>query len=460
MDNTLVKLAMFGWIPVTLGLFALLRPRTALLVSMTLGWLLLPMGKINLPGLPDLTKPVAVSIAALAGVLVFDARILRTLTWRPGWVDVPAIVWCLSPILTAISNIPELTLYDGYFESLRYCLWWGVPYLLGRLYFSDAESLRELATAIFAGGLLYVPLCLFEMKQSPQLHNMVYGFHQHDFAQTMRSGGWRPMVFLQHGIAVAMFMTAASLAGLWLWRTGAVRTVARLPVWPFVAILLGTTVLLKSAAALGFLVIGVAVLFAVRWTRAYMIVLALMLVPMAYVTARVCYRIDTDAITRAASKVFRPDRIQSLQFRLENETPLVEKAAEKPWLGWGGYGRFLIRDRWGFIQTVPDSQWIIALGECGVVGVAAFFLMILPAVRATWCVPRPMWGEPHAAGVTFTLVLLALFALDNLINAMPNHLFMLALGGLSGIPVIRERSRASHRRAQTVEVVEVKHAAA
>ena len=57
------------------------------------------------------------------------------------------------------------------------------------------------------GGLIYVPLCLFEVRMSPQLHNMVYGFAQHSFGQTVRGGGWRPMVFMQHGLAVGLFMS-------------------------------------------------------------------------------------------------------------------------------------------------------------------------------------------------------------------------------------------------------------
>ena len=40
------------------------------------------------------------------------------------------------------------------------------------------------------------------MLISPQLHFMTYGFYQHEFTQVVRMGGYRPMVFLQHGIAV------------------------------------------------------------------------------------------------------------------------------------------------------------------------------------------------------------------------------------------------------------------
>ena len=74
--------------------------------------------------------------------------------------------------------------------------------------------MRALAAGIVAAGLVYVPFCLFEVKQSPQLHVIVYGYMPHDFGQQVRFGGYRPMVFLGHGLLVAFFMsTAMILAG-------------------------------------------------------------------------------------------------------------------------------------------------------------------------------------------------------------------------------------------------------
>ena len=102
---------------------------------------------------------------------------------------------------------------------------------MGRAYFGDFKGLRELATVLFIGGLIYIPLCLYEIRMSPQLHNTIYGFYQHDFVQTMRAGGWRPTVFLQHGLAVGLFMSVTSLIGAWLWYSMPSRTFPRQTIW-------------------------------------------------------------------------------------------------------------------------------------------------------------------------------------------------------------------------------------
>ena len=109
-------------------------------------------------------------------------------------------------------------------KRLNQTVTWGIPYFLGRIYFNDLQGLRELSVAIFIGGLIYVPFCLYEIRFSPQLHRLLYGYHQHDFSQTFRFGGYRPMVFMQHGLMVGMWMGMATLAGIWLAWTGALAT--------------------------------------------------------------------------------------------------------------------------------------------------------------------------------------------------------------------------------------------
>ncbi len=88
------------------------------------------------------------------------------------------------------------------------------------MFLSDLTGLRTIALGVFLGGLSYVPLCLYEIRMSPQLHRILYGFHQHEFVQTLRWGGFRPMVFMNHGLALGLWMTLACLSGYWLWRTG------------------------------------------------------------------------------------------------------------------------------------------------------------------------------------------------------------------------------------------------
>lgn len=92
----------------------------------------------------------------------------------------------------------------------------------------------------------------------PQLHTLVYGFHQHQFTQSIRLG-WRPTVFLQHGLAVNAWMAASTVAAFGLWR-------ARLPLprlgLPGLAVfaVYSATLFVKSVGSIALMVIGLAAL--------------------------------------------------------------------------------------------------------------------------------------------------------------------------------------------------------
>jgi hypothetical protein len=224
--NLLVPLVMFSWIPVVLYLFSRLPARQAVVLSFLGAWLFLPQAVLELNGIPDYTKTSATCYGILLATFIFDAG--RFSAFKFGWLDVPMLVWCLCPIASSLLN--GLGPYDGFASALDQTMTWGVPYFLGRIYLSSLLGLRHLAIGIFVGGLIYMPLCILESRLSPQLHRIVYGaFASADFGQTMRLGGFRPTVFMAHGLAVAAFMMASTLIGLWLWHTGTVRQIRNIP---------------------------------------------------------------------------------------------------------------------------------------------------------------------------------------------------------------------------------------
>ena len=73
---------------------------------------------------------------------------------------------------------------------------------------------------IAIGGLIYVPLCLLEIRLSPVLEIWVYGI---DRWEPVRYGGYRPKVFLSAGLELGMWMTNATLICYQLWACGAVK---------------------------------------------------------------------------------------------------------------------------------------------------------------------------------------------------------------------------------------------
>ncbi len=424
----LVPLALFGWIPLVLLLFLLLPPRRAVIAAFLFAWLFLPIAGYSIEGLPDYTKMTATSLGVMLGVVLFDAG--RLARFRPHWIDVPMALWCLVPFASSVTN--GLGVYDGLSGIVNTTIVWGLPYFIGRLYFYDLEGFRELAIGIFIGGLIYVPLCLYEIRMSPQLHTIVYGFHQHDFGQTRRAGGWRPTVFMQHGLMVGMWMAMTSLIGVWLWRTRALRHIGSVSMLLLVPVLLVTTILCKSFGALMLLVGGLAVFFAIDVTRSRLAIWCLILVVPVYLVGRIGLRWD-GAETVDLIAIVSDERAGSFATRVENEVLLVDKAMQRPVFGWGGWGRGQVFDDSGRNITVRDSLWVIALGHHGLVGlVSVMGILLVPAAVLIRRLTPSALTTPAYAPAAACVITVLLYACDNLANAMMNPVILLVAGGLSG----------------------------
>lgn len=431
--SVLVPITLLGWVPAVLFLFAALPARRAVIAGFLLAWLFLPMAVYPIQGLPDYDKAFAACGGILLATLLFDPQ--RYLSFRPSWVDVPMLVWCLVPLASSLSS--GLGLYDGLSTVLRHGVVWGAPYLIGRLYLRTPADLRALALALFVGGLLYVPLCLYEVRMSPLLHYKIYGYHQHVWVQTQRWGGWRPTVFMQHGLAVAMWMTTASLAGLWLWRTRRLPRWTLVPAGASVGLLLVTTILCKSAAALVLLAVGAATLWlGLRRRHATPLWVLLLLAP-AYLGARTVGDWDGGALV-SASRWIVGDRADSLQSRLDNEDRILANVYQRPVFGWGYAGWLVFETEHGAEgQATPDGLWVIAAGRNGAVGLLSLYAVFLvPAGLALRCVAARGAGlRLDETDVPLLAVLMALYAIDNCFNAMPNPVFMLMAGGLAAFGV-------------------------
>lgn len=451
--SALVPISLLGWTPVVLLLFLTLRPRRAVIVSFIAAWLFLP---VNVPdslfirGLPELDKMTVTCLAVMLGTLIFDKA--RLLTFRPRKFDIPMILWCIAPLFSSLTNTDSTVwghppidnpLYDGLSEALGQSVTWGLPYLIGRVYFTDALALRELAIGIFIGGLVYIPLCLFELKMSPQLHFLLYGEHPHiDFRQTMRDGGWRPTVFMAHGLMVALWMSSATLIGGWLWFSGALRKLWGMPVILLLVPLFVVTVLCKSLASLMLMCVGLGTLFFVTRTRMRWPIIALIAVAPCYMTVRASGLWDGTNLVGLAESLAGEKRAQSLELRISNENLLSARALEKPFFGWAGWGRSRVFDRHGKDISITDGQWVIAMGKNGLFGLAAFTAALLVPVWLTLKrVPVRYWAHPQAAPAAVMAMILIIYMIDNILNAMTNPLFTLIAGALAAQQAIRRRRR-------------------
>src|SRR4051812_36160741 len=143
----LIPITLFGWIPVILIIFSTLPPRRAVIVAFIGAWLFLPYAGYNVPGLPDYTKRSATCLGIALATVLFRFDWLSKL--RLKWFDLPMATWCLCPMASSITN--DLGVYDGLSASFDYSTAYGLPYLIGRIYFTRIEHLRELAIGISLG---------------------------------------------------------------------------------------------------------------------------------------------------------------------------------------------------------------------------------------------------------------------------------------------------------------------
>src|SRR5262249_39052253 len=147
------------------------------------------------------------------------------------------------PIVLADRTLPAETHYDALSAVVAQLIFL-LPFFLGRHLLRGSADNEEVLRTLVVAGLLYSVPMLFEVRMSPQLHTWIYGYFPHQFAQQMREGGFRPVVFMGHGLIVAFFAMTTVVAAAAFWRMRA--PVLRLPSAGVTAYLGGVLVLCKT----------------------------------------------------------------------------------------------------------------------------------------------------------------------------------------------------------------------
>lgn len=450
----LIPLTLFGWIPVVLIAFSILPPRRAVIAAYLVAWLFLPVAGYNLQGFTDYNKITATTIGVMLGIVIFDPDRLRA--FRPSWLDLPILIFCISPFFSSIAN--NLGARDGVSGALYKSLTWGLPWLTGRLYFCSLQGARDLAKAVVLGGLVYVPLCLWEIRMSPHLHTNVYGFMQHGFGQTRRGGGFRPMVFMNHGLMLSLFMATTALCAFQLWFSRTVKGLFGLPISWIALVLVATTVLCKSSGATLLLFGACAVMYcAKRWQWSWPVFL-MIVGPGLWVATRVSGAWDGQEAIEFAQMI-SDDRAGSMKFRIDAENLLAEHAMHRPLFGWGTWGRNFIPDGPDSDRmVVADGLWILTFGTQGLVGVLSLFLAgLLPVFVFARRYPPRVWHEPAVSGAAVLAVAVTIYMIDNVVNAMVNPIFMLMAGGIAGT-ALRRKPLVKHTAPDRIKVSVPAHA--
>ena len=409
------------WPVISALIFRRLPPGRAIIACVLVAYLFLPPppAGFDFPLLPPLTKETIPNLVIILACLILYRGQIKllpdTLTGK-----ILVLVFVCSPMATVLTNgepvffgplgLPALLLREGFSTMIQQFMLIS-PLLLARNFLRTADDQRDILKAIFVGGMVYSVLMLIEVRLSPQLNLWIYGYFQHNFDQMIRFGGFRPIVFLYHGLWVSFFAMTAAVAAIALAR----RTISRVAVgfWAAACYLLVVLVLSKSLGAIlyGLVLIPMVAVLSARMQIRVAALLAF--TALAYPVFKGADLVPQDVMLQQAEQIDQ-DRANSLRFRFQQETILLDRADEKPLFGWGLWGRNHIWDGvTSQILTVTDGRWIILIGVLGWVGfLAEFGILALPIIL--------IWRKTGQGEMSPWIGPMCLMLGINLIDLIPN----------------------------------------
>jgi hypothetical protein len=454
--NWLAYVAILAWPIVAMALFHN-RPFSEAVAWTFLGALLFLPSRIGikLPFVPAIDKNSIASVSSLLGCFLIAPRVKRSSTVA-GLVTLLASVYVVSPVLTSFLNndpvvagsrvIPGVDYYDGVSAFLSQTVLF-LPFFVGSNFLNKAEDVDAILRTLVLAGIIYSIPMLFEVRVSPQLSTWIYGYFASSYAVEMRYGGFRPVVFMNNGLTAAFFLSTTVIASTSLWRTKV--RVLRLPLVGVTAYLSIVLVLCKSAGALVYAIFAG---IAVRWLSPKVQVRAaviLAILAISYPVLRVVDLFPEEQLLELAT-TFSEERAASLKVRFDQENALLTRAFDRFWFGWGRYGRNRIYDDYGNDVSITDGQWILTLGQFGIVGfIAQFGLLTIPVFSAARNL-RSISSVQERDRVGALSLIVALVAVEQLPNASINSWTWLLAGVLYGraraIRLESLRSRSAPKR--------------
>jgi len=427
MPNDFAYTALLIWPIVSLVLYQKFPLITATFWTIVGGYLLLPVGvEFDFPLIPALDKNSIPAVLAFVGCK-YKANKKITFLPPPGIERKLIIMLFLGSILTVLTNsdpvvelnrnISGLSVHDTLSTMLSHWLML-IPFILGMQIIKTRKDQLHFIRLLIIAGLWYSVLIIFEIRMSPQLHTWLYGFFPHSWIQQIRYGGFRPVVFLGHGLWVSVFILTI---------LGSIISLSKLKLRSFKftdsLIIAYFLFLLIMAKGVGSIILGIILLIAMTFLRqdkvlkiSSLLALTAILYPLLCILEIFPHKYLLDAIGSVDVS-----RAASLKYRFDQEAALLERASQKIMFGWGGWGRNRLED------SITDGYWVILVGKYGLTGFSAIFgLMFSSIYRASKiCILDAKKNEiQYISGITLTL---ALLMIDQIPNASINPILWLLM---------------------------------
>ncbi len=435
------------WVLLSVVVFWLRPGRDAAILLLIGGWALLPVavypsvvsirppgtgGSMHALALPTVmlaNKAVAIGLGCLAGMLLTAWPLIREV--RFSRLDLPMAIWCLTPLASALAN--GLPPSWGLAQARYLGLAWGVPYVVGRVYLGDNVSLVKFGRGWVLAGLASSPFCLAEFVAGPFLYGWIYGSHPYQVEGAQRPFLYRPLLLLEHGNQLGMWVATVAVAAVWLRLSGQLKMVAGLPGGAVAIGLVMIALICQSHGSIA-LMLGV---FALVW-----------LLPrtsrrpapwLVGASSALLAIVGTTAESKASGLGGLRDRTrdlflgagkQSFTWRLARVEELLSRALQTPLLGRGSPNWSLAAGG-AFVNPVNLGLWLVVLGTYGLVGLLASTLaLVLPIAEVVKWLPPRSWLNPTCAGVTLAAALLTIHAIDSLFNSVFLLPLLAGAGGL------------------------------
>jgi hypothetical protein len=351
MTSTFATVVLALFVPLAIGTFFVTRPLIAAMAVALGAEMFLPeMVFFKFPSLPALSKYNLPYLCIVIGCLLVCPRKLTTFPKRSRVVAV-ALLAIVGGLCTALTNedtltwgrdffSPALTLKDGCLVGVVGIFPSWFAFCIGYALVQERDDVERVLVALGIAGLLYCPFAIVEMRMSPQFHQWIYGYTTGSFGQTIRAGGYRPKVFMTHGLTLARFFMVTTLALFVLARRR--RHLWGLPVRLLAWFHLVVLVLCRSSGAIILALLGLLAISFVKPKKQLLLATILAIGSITYPLLRASDLFPVSGVMNVANRLSK-DRADSLAYRFINEDVLLAHARERILFGWGGGAQSVVR---------------------------------------------------------------------------------------------------------------------
>ena len=385
----MIQVALVAWLPLTALLFVVLRPHVATAASLIFGVAMLPsLRSIPMPVMPDLDQyTVPVLGCFIMMMLRFPRRVMAA---RPGTGGEALILaMCAGALVTNLTNmdpqsfganvLPPMKITDTINDSLRMIIRWALPFLFGRILVRTVQEAVEVLMVLAIALLVYLPFILVELQTGPLFHSMVYGTTPSPttFMQAMKFGGYRPVVLMNHGLTLSVFVLYGTMAWACLakLKTMPFNLIAPKPMVGGLAFVIAAC---KSVGVWLYAILVIPTLFLVRPRAQLFAAACIAIVVLAYPLLRSVDMVPIEGVAGIAEQMVGFRTADSFLARTKSEDEILNRTAERYFFGWGGNARYMVYDEvTGMPLSTIDGFWVFQFGAGGLFRFVALFAFLL-----------------------------------------------------------------------------------